>query len=107
MAANFSTAWYFSGQSVIISYQNCNLKLEIFHMDNRWKWKMSHNSKGIISHSSSSWNLGSDLIGSQGFVYDGQSGSCRDYKQNIVKRPKFDVIGSYISFGISKIQYSL
>ena len=29
MAANFCTAWYFSGQSVIISYQHCNLKLEI------------------------------------------------------------------------------
>jgi hypothetical protein len=35
LAANFRTAWYFSGQSVIISYQHCILKLEIFHMDNQ------------------------------------------------------------------------
>jgi len=55
--------------------------------------RCADNSKGIISHCSSSSHLGSDLIESQGFVYDGQSGSCRDYKQNIVKRPTFDVIG--------------
>jgi hypothetical protein len=34
LTVNCCTAWYFSGQSVIISYQHCNLKMEIFHMDN-------------------------------------------------------------------------